>query len=155
MKNNNLLLILACAFIYSCSNSDKSKQEPPSLPPVSVVESAANSLIIPPESGVVRVDLNNGKGSARIHKLEDQIIYVEFTNEGYKTLNAHITPEDSKANLRFSQIILPDSRMNGPFGRDLNYDLNLDGNYKLLIHEDMMAGLPWSGNFTVTITLQQ
>ncbi|MDU1904692.1 MAG: hypothetical protein E6772_07905 [Dysgonomonas sp.] len=110
-------------------------------------------VVTPSDSGVVKIDMVYGKGTAEIRKREDQIIYLEFSSEGFSRLSAHLTSPDSLANIRFSQIFLPDGTMDGPFGRDIDYDLPSDGVYRLSVHENMMAGDPWGGVFKVDIVL--
>ncbi len=110
-------------------------------------------VVTPSDSGVVKIDMVYGKGTAEIRKREDQIIYLEFSSEGFSRLSAHLTSPDSWANIRFSQIFLPDGTMDGPFGRDIDYDLPSDGVYRLSVHENMMAGDPWGGVFKVDIVL--
>ncbi len=102
----------------------------------------------------IHLKLTDGKGSKQLHKNENQIIYVDFESVGYKKLYAKISSSDQHANIRISQIILPDGRMDGPFGEDITYHLPMDGMYTISIHENMMAGDPWSGDFLVEVALQ-
>jgi hypothetical protein len=68
-----------------------------------------------------------------------------------KELFASLSSEDKKANIRVSQIEFPDSTFDGPFGRELQREINRHGNYKLIIGEDMMAGDRWKGNFLLKV----
>jgi hypothetical protein len=43
--------------------------------------------------------------------------------------------------------------MDGPFNNEIIYELPVKGSYALLIHENMMTGDPWKGNFTIEIHL--
>lgn len=99
------------------------------------------------------------------HGLETKVIRVKHTT-GVKTKIAFINSEAksmhvivsfpegfSGANLRLSQIVMPDGNMDGPFGTDTKIELTQFGGYELLFHENMMAGDPWSGDALITISL--
>lgn len=154
MKNHsvlfNLVLVLS---VFACTSSS-SERENKGTSTDTLSHSISNTVIIPPESGVINVTLNNGEGNYIIRKREDQIIYLTFDSEGDEELTAQIIPLDSNANVRFSQIIFPTGTMDGPFGREFTYHLNQDGEYQLALHEDMMAGEPWDGEFVVKLHLQ-
>lgn len=66
-------------------------------------------------------------------------------------LFAALSSDDKDANIRISQVGLPDSTFDGPFGRDLNYKLKSPGNYKIIIGENMMAGDRWKGDFVLKV----
>lgn len=68
-----------------------------------------------------------------------------------KELFASLSSDDKKANIRISQIGLPDSTFDGPFGRELHYKIKSAGNYKIIIGEDMMAGDRWTGDFVLKV----
>lgn len=58
---------------------------------------------------------------------------------------------DQSANLRFTQIALPNQTFDGPFDRDLSYSIKKPGRYALIIGQNLMAGDPWSGKFTLKV----
>jgi len=66
-------------------------------------------------------------------------------------LFASLSSEDKNANIRISQVMLPDSTFDGPFGRDLHYKMKMPGNYKIIIGENMMAGDRWKGDFVLRV----
>ena len=68
-----------------------------------------------------------------------------------KELFASLSSDDKKANIRVSQVEYPDSTFDGPFGRELQREINRHGNYKLIIGEDMMAGDRWKGDFVLKV----
>lgn len=110
-------------------------------------------IVLPNDSGVVFIDFTNGKVKEKIRKDSNQTIILEFNPGDSTKLSAFLSSKDSLANVRFSQIIMPDSTADGPFGREIEYDLTQKGTYKLLIHENMMAGDPWAGVFMVKAKL--
>lgn len=80
---------------------------------------------------------------------------VSFINSEAKSMKVTITfhTDENTPNLRFSQIIMPDGQSDGPFGIETEYDLDQFGWYTLIFNENMMAGDPWSGEATISITL--
>jgi len=157
---NKILLALGIIMILSSGcytgKKDKDKEyEKNSENEISANTKAENSIITPTDSGIVKIELKDGKGKIQIRKEQDQNIYVEFLSQGYRKINGYLSSPDSTANIRFSQITLPDGTMDGPFGRDIEYELPSDGTYKLSIHENMMAGDPWSGIVNVKIELSE
>lgn len=79
----------------------------------------------------------------------NQHVTVPITISSGKDLFATLSSSDKNANIRISQIGLPDSTFDGPFGRQLDYKLKSPGNYKIIIGEDMMAGDRWTGEFVL------
>lgn len=71
-----------------------------------------------------------------------------------KELFASLASNDKKANIRVSQVEFPDSTFDGPFGRELQREINTPGTYKLIIGEDMMAGDRWKGDFVLKVWLK-
>ena len=102
---------------------------------------------------VVGLVVADGRTEADISKQPGQIVYIEFLVEGFRKLAGKITASDQDANVRFAQIFLPDGTTDGPFDREIEYDLPSDGRYRIKIGESLMAGDPWGGDFKVEITL--
>lgn len=80
---------------------------------------------------------------------------VAFINSEAKAVDVRITfPNASGANLRWSQVVMPDGTMDGPFGQKVGYNLKQFGGYQFIFNENMMAGDPWSGEADITFTLR-
>lgn len=109
------------------------------------------SAVIPPEDGVVRVQVLNGRSKAVIKKESGQTVYVEFKSEGYSRLYGNLYSKDKQANIRFCRIITPGGVSEGPFLKDIEYDLLHDGVYRLAINENIITGSPWSGDMKVQL----
>jgi len=122
---------------------------------VSQDKSEKGQIILVSDSGIILINIKDGKANFQTRKQANQTIYIKFSSNGYKQISANLSSPDSLANIRFSQIFLPDGTMDGPFGRDLEYQLPTDGLYKISIHENMMAGDPWAGLLNVEITLSK
>lgn len=147
--------VLLLSMLSGCSSNKKEKDNNPENinEKISLNIDKEKSLVLPSDSGIIKIDLINGKGSVKTEKKENQTIYIEFPSQGYKKVYAKLSSSDSLANIRFSQIFLPDGTMDGPFGRELEYQLSNDGIYKISVHENMMAGDPWAGIFSIDINL--
>lgn len=149
----NFSLIFLGILMIGCNNT--SKQKPDIRDNIkSEVVSTPVTPVLHGDSAIVYIPLEDGKGNMFIHKKADQTIYVRFESKSYQKVHASLSSPESTANIRFSQIFLPDGTMDGPFGRELTYDLPTEGSYQISIHENMMAGNPWEGNFNIQIELQ-
>jgi hypothetical protein len=69
-------------------------------------------------------------------------------------LSASITVAKPAANIRFSQIILPNGKSDGPFGRQLEYRLTQRGRYQLKIGPSLMADDAYVGDFVVKVKVE-
>jgi hypothetical protein len=98
------------------------------------------------------VDLSSGYADIGIHKDSMQNINIAFDSPGEEVLYGHlILPADGTGNVRFSQITMPNGDTDGPFGRDISYDLTAKGTYTLSLGESLMQGDPYDGNFIVEL----
>ena len=149
----NKIAFISFLFSILCISCSTNQKEKKSIIPEVSVKTDQPQTILPNDSGIVNLNLAEGKASALIQKKKDQTVYIVFSSQGYKKIDAQLSSTDSLANIRFSQIFLPNGTMDGPFGRELTYDLPIDGVYKVSVHENMMAGDPWSGLLKVQIEL--
>ncbi|MNK01529.1 hypothetical protein D3C87_193340 [compost metagenome] len=60
------------------------------------------------------------------------------------------TPTDT-ANVRISQLFLPDGSADGPFGQELTYRFKNVGQYHITVNENKMIGSHYSGPYVVQI----
>lgn len=112
-------------------------------------------VMIPSGQGIIRLRIIDGKGKISIQKKKNQSINLEFESKGNKSIAAKLSTKDTLANIRFTQIILPNGLQDGPFSRELAYSTPIDGIYRLLIGENMMAGDPWGGILEVEVLLSK
>lgn len=154
MYKKTVILLGTGLFIWGCNPStrkpDSTTLEFDSIP----VSSRHTEIVLPNDSGIVNLALVNGRAKVTTHKDSMENVYFVFDSEGYRKLYAKLSSSDSTANIRFSQISMPDGSMDGPFGSEMNYDLPLNGMYMISVHENMMAGDPWGGDFMVEIELR-
>lgn len=144
MKRLSLLLLI---FLLSCANQPAEKEEK-ALQGDSVIDDTA--VLTEPVSAE---PLHAGDTLTRALRLtngEDRVD-VSFIVDRGDSLFARLSSADQNANIRITQIEMPDSTFDGPFGRDLKYRLKQHGKYKLIMGPNMMAGDPWSGDFSVAI----
>ncbi|MET0637661.1 MAG: hypothetical protein ABWZ25_16650 [Chitinophagaceae bacterium] len=66
-------------------------------------------------------------------------------------LTAMLFPDDKGLNIRFTQIVLPDGKTDGPFGQTLRYKLTQPGTYQLIIGPSNMADGKVKGDFTIRL----
>ena len=88
-----------------------------------------------------------------LDKKGDPVICYLPVTKG-KKLTASVTPEKTKANIRFSHLYLPDGKSDGPFSPNLKYDLVQRGTYKIYICPNKMAGDPVSTDFTLKVKVE-
>ena len=62
-----------------------------------------------------------------------------------------ITPENPQMNIRFNQIKLTNGDYDGPFGREINYEIKEKGEIWLIIAKSNMASGAATGEFKIRI----
>ncbi len=94
------------------------------------------------------------KESVTIKHVSWEATKLFFINSEAKAMNVEIAfPNKEPANFRFSQVILPDGTMDGPFWTTTKYELKQFGGYQLIFNESLMQWDHWSGEAEITITL--
>jgi hypothetical protein len=88
-----------------------------------------------------------------LHSADDHITgYLDVDRKA--TLSGQLIPQKNDMNIRFTQLIMPDSSMDGPFGKQLQYKLTQKGKYKIIISANNMAGGQTKGDFLVRLTVK-
>ena len=96
--------------------------------------------------------------SKKIHIMHTsrQSTKISFINSEAKAIDVKIDlPTLSAGNLRWSQVIMPDGTMDGPFGQNTSYNLRQRGWHTLIFNENQMTGDPWSGEADIILTLHR
>ncbi len=146
--------ILIITLAYGCAKSQK--QDNVSQPESqNSVKLESDTTLYPSESDTIHINFKDGSAHLKIHKKERQGINLKFNSQDYTKMTARLSSKDSTANVRFAQIAMPNGDMDGPFSTIISYDLSIKGDYLLFIHENQMAGDPWSGDFDVNISLDK
>ncbi|MCD8071905.1 MAG: hypothetical protein LUE10_01745 [Alistipes sp.] len=149
-----ILWIAAVIILTSCRTGGTTGAMEKAARAHSAAARAESGPIVAGKGEEVRPVFVKGRARNLIHKGENQTVYVAFDSEKGKRLKGFLTSRDSTANIRISKIILPDGSTDGPFGSDIYYDLPETGTYRLAIHENMMAGSPWGGDFKIELALK-
>lgn len=161
-------ILLACSVLTGMACHDRAKTENKKMVlatetknvlPDSANNETANDSI--PKNiqvdSIIHLALPNDSNSVTVKgyldKNGDPVICYLPVVKG-KRLTAVVTPEKTKANIRFNHIGLPDGRTDGPFSPLVKYDLAQKGIYKLYIGPNRMAGDPVSTDFLLTVKVQ-
>ncbi len=114
------VIFLSCLLLTACT-IDSGKPGKITITP------GKKTAVTPSDSGTIELNMEEGTGNITISKNEGQAVHIKFISNGYSKITAHLSSQDSLANVRFTQIVLPDGTMDGPFGRDLEYNLPVIG----------------------------
>lgn len=82
---------------------------------------------------------------------KNQQFVLKIKNFKRKEIKGKIIPENPKMNIRFNQIRLSNGELDGPFGLDLNYQVEKEGEIWLMIEKSNMASGETTGKFTVEL----
>ncbi|UOU98785.1 hypothetical protein MUU74_02275 [Chryseobacterium daecheongense] len=82
---------------------------------------------------------------------DNQELVLKITNYDQPTLKAKITTNEKDFNIRFNQIKLPNGEYDGPFGRDISYEIPTKGEVWLIIGKSNMASGNTKGGFSVSV----
>ncbi|MDH0659976.1 hypothetical protein [Empedobacter sp. GD03865] len=98
--------------------------------------------------------LIQGKGKFEIEKVAKEEQTFSFRNDSSSSVFIQIIPQDKLGNIRINQLISPNNEKDGPFGQEINYDLNEKGLYQIRIGESLMQGDPFEGKYTLKLQLK-
>lgn len=82
---------------------------------------------------------------------ENQELVLKITNYNQPSLKATITTHEKDFNIRFNQIKLPNGKYDGPFGREITYEIPGNGEVWLIIGKSNMASGNTKGGFSVSV----
>lgn len=82
---------------------------------------------------------------------DNQGLILKITNYNRDNIKAIISTEEKDFNIRFNQIKLPDGEYDGPFGREIDYEIKAKGEVWLIIGKSNMASGNTQGNFKVNV----
>jgi len=169
------LLIISCkkeSSVTETQNADSSAavQQPAALEKTDSTDVRMKDSIInnaPKTKEVLRTGVMREVKNGQIIRMVDGehlpiTLGEEFTNENEELvlkitdfknpeIKAKISTKEKDFNIRFNQIKLPNGDYDGPFGRDLTYDLKEKGEVWLIIGKSNMTSGNTKGSFTVSI----
>lgn len=82
---------------------------------------------------------------------EKQKFILQIKNFTGKKIMGTVNATDKEMNIRFNQIKLLNGELDGPFGREINYDVKQNGEIWLIIGKSLMASGKSTGKFTITL----
>jgi len=82
---------------------------------------------------------------------DGQELVLKITNYTQPTIKASIVTKEKDFNIRFNQIKLPNGDYDGPFSKDITYDVKGKGEVWLIIGKSNMASGNTTGSFTVSV----
>ncbi|WP_426478076.1 hypothetical protein ACP3T3_00915 [Chryseobacterium sp. CBSDS_008] len=82
---------------------------------------------------------------------ENQKLVLQLRNVRSTKISGRIIPESGQDNIRFNNIELNKQSIDGPFGKDFEYELNQVGDYSIVIQKSSMASGSQKGKFRVIL----
>lgn len=94
-------------------------------------------------------------GKAKIDTLKSpgQSFVFLFDSDTAHKLSIKVSSVDTLANLRISRVMDSGNHSQGPFGRELEYNIQQKGLQKVVVSENQIGGKPWGGRFTFEVKL--
>ena len=153
------LLIGAVLVAISCNQKENDKIMPvnSTYSIATAKDKAADKEANTQHRDTINMKVQDEKGSYNAIGEIDSIhprIYVKFTNQAAQNLHAVITPMQGEGNIRFDQILFPNKRADGPFGKEIALKLKQTGEHILIIGHSLMAEYPYSGKFKVNLNVE-
>lgn len=160
-----LLYASMCMLILSCNNSSRvNRSWEDSLAAIarardttvvldSITESDTVSAVIPVEN-IIQVAVPAATLPVKLNKTiisETQYVHVTLTDLDAGLLSISISHSKPDANIRISQIVMPDGSTDGPFGQQITFDARQKGDYTIIISKSNMASGSQAGDVFINI----
>lgn len=119
-----------------------------------IKKDSVNKELVREEKDKVIVITKDGSGPFKIDEeftdKHDKLI-LKIVNFNKSKITAKITTKQQDFNIRFNQIKLPDGKMDGPFMREITYNVPTSGELWLIIGKNNMADGKITGSFSVNV----
>ncbi|GAB3425424.1 hypothetical protein [Niabella aquatica] len=161
-----LLYAAVFALLISCNNSSRvnksdegdtvaaeTKLKDTAIVLDSITEADTVSAVLPVEY-VIEVAVPAATLPVKLNKTivaETQSVHITLTDLDPGLLNVSISPGKPGANIRISQVVMPDGSTDGPFGQQLTFDARQKGNYTIIINKSNMASGSQVGDVLISI----
>lgn len=172
------IVVLIPVILFSCNKKEAVSQNTASADSVMVsdqivvqnkMDSAANGMVSIDENNAAKDSFETSRvveankivktinGEMLPIEIEDEFtendqqMIIKIKNFTGKNIDGKIDPTNPKMNIRFNQIKLPMGDYDGPFGRDIHYDIKEKGEIWLIIAKSNMASGDVTGKFTVSL----
>ncbi|MDR2886158.1 MAG: hypothetical protein LBU95_05195 [Rikenellaceae bacterium] len=140
------LILIAAAAMAACVQNAPKAQTEDTTATEAVADKSPTTIIVDGESMSMNIVDN-------LDSLTDSRTYTIDAMIG-QTLYLSLAAPDEPANVRVNQIISPSGAADGPFGRDVQYEITEDGTWTIIVAESLMNGEEYKGEFTLTATLK-
>ena len=151
MKNIRILFVFCIVLFTACESGNQNPPKRSIDSMISMNEPKKNITGNLPQEDSDIMQLSSGKDTLQLNlriRTGDHVSIPVDVLSG-DSLFAKLFSDDNTANIRFTQIALPDQTQDGPFGRELHYPIKSKGRYAFIIGENLMAGDPWEGSFSL------
>jgi len=132
----------------------------PAEVPAKPTDSTAGPVFLPAYDTInagerdTTIRLKDGQALIKGHLSANQTrpTYTFSAKKG-QTITATIKPLKKGGNVRINQIQQPGGAFDGPFGDSLSYTFKKNGQIRLIIGENLMAGDPYTGDFLLRVRI--
>lgn len=119
-----------------------------------IKKDSVNKELVREEKDKVIIITKDGSSPFKIDEeftdKHDKLI-LKIVNFDKSKITAKITTKQQDFNIRFNQIKLPDGKMDGPFMREITYNVPASGELWLIIGKNNMADGKTTGSFSVNV----
>jgi hypothetical protein len=153
-----IIIITAVILLYACKQKEETKIIPVNMTDTIITqkeETTANHLNEQIGDTIIMLvedKKDNYTAIGQIDSLHPRI-YIKFANKTPANLKAVISTMEGDGNIRFNQIIFPDKTADGPFNKEVEQQLNIIGEYTLIVGHSLMADGRYEGKFKVNLHL--
>ena len=150
------IVFVIALFFVSCMQKNNTEIIPITMSDTIVTEKDKAKGKIQQIDDTIHLNFIDEKGLFTVEGSIDSLhprIYVKFENDDLGKFKAKIVTNSRKGNIRFNQIVFPDSTADGPFGTNLNLELKQTGKHMLVIGHSLMADNPYVGKFKVELQI--
>lgn len=115
---------------------------------------------VPPNiqiDSLIHIAIPDGQNMVKTRAAIEQdagIVICQWKIKSPKRLQATIVPGKAGLKLRFSELVYPNQRTEGPFGKSIRINLTEPGLYQLKITPNQMAGSRHQGEFELEFRLE-
>lgn len=103
----------------------------------------------------ISLRLKDGSAQQEALMAQGKRVVFSFETKILGKLSATVKTAQPNANVRIAQIFMPDNSADGPFGREMEYNLKEPGMYRIVVSENQMAGNPYNGPFTIIVKISR
>lgn len=142
----NLYLLLLLSFFYTNISKSYTRE----VVRIDLVQKISVPVSNTKNDKVINVALKDGYAKVTFYKNDLSGVILTFDTKGYNHLKANIV---SEGNIRFSTVGF-EGETDGPYGKEINQDLNHTGIFMLNLRPNLMAENYQNKQFKVTVYIK-